>query len=375
MKSEDNKIRYKLMRNTTILGMVVNIILSICQISIGLLFFSQALVADGIHTLGDLIGDLGVLFASYHSNKAPDEQHPFGHGKIESLATFFLGTILIVVAVGLIYRALITVYVELPDTITIFVAFFVVVAKEGLYRIVLFYGKKISSDMLIANAWHYRTDALSSIIVLVGIAVAIAGFSYADIIAASIVALFIAFMGFKMIKSGINEMIDSSLGPEQTKKIINLILQTPGVISSHMLRTRKSGGFSFADVHVQVPPYISVSEGHKISCDVEKVIKDNLPHLHDIVVHIDVEDDEKNVTTITYPTKENILKEIKKTIPKKIKILNYSLHYLANKIDLQLVFKNDDNIKKENINDIKQKCQKISFVRKVQICLSDDKLT
>jgi len=389
---EDKKhhSRYLQMKNITMFAMSVNILLSILQIIVGVLFFSQALVADGIHTLGDLVGDFSVLFAAKASNKKADDEHPYGHGKIETLATMVLGLILLFVSAGIVYRAffagLQNYNIPSPDILTLYVAIIVVFSKELLFRVTMHFGKKTNSKMLIANAWHYRTDAFSSIVVVVGIIGAKVGFVQADIIAAAIVAMFIAVMGYKMIKQSIAEIIDSSLDKYTRQKIINLAQNTTGVVSLHSLRTRQMGGYSLADIHVQVSPYISVSEGHKISDDVKDNIIKNIKTMNSVTVHVDVENDEKIQHDENYLiSRMQIKKQIIPLIPSSYKLVNLTLHYLNNKIDILIVLgistQNKTGTAKAplptnmmtDLDKISESCRLIKYIGKVQICISEDK--
>ena len=208
------KKRHQVTKKVTLVGALVNGILAFLQISSGLLGNSQALLADGIHTLSDLGSDFIVLMATTQSAKPADKEHPYGHGRIETLASVLLGLVLIGVGVGVGFRGFNRVFSLnqiSPEPFTIFFAVIAILSKEGLYRYTLKASKHIHSTLLETNAWHHRSDALSSIIVLCGIAAQMIGVPYMDSFAAAIVALMISIMGYKLARKALDELIDTSL--------------------------------------------------------------------------------------------------------------------------------------------------------------------
>ena len=337
--------RNKQTRTVAIVGAVTNLILSFVKIIVGYIGHSQALIVDGIHSLSDLLSDALVLFAAHHANQAPDAEHPYGHGRFETAATLALGILLVLVALGIgwdtVERLLSQEVMETPTQLALYAAVFSILANEGLYWYTLLVAKKIHSKMLEANAWHHRSDAVSSIVVLAGIAGTQLGVANLDTVAALIVSVMIAKIGWSLGWQALEELVDKSLDEDEVEKVGNVIDSVDGVRSVHMLRTRKSGHKSAADVHVLVDPLLSVSEGHMIAVAVEDQLKKNIEHLSDVTVHIDPEDDEESPPCEGLPLRsevqeilQNIWEESDHCISENTEI---KLHYLSGKIDIDLL--------------------------------------
>ena len=288
--------RYQDVRKVTLVGAFVDLVLGVVKIMIGISAGSQALVADGVHSLSDLATDFLVLFAAKHSHRAADAEHPYGHGRIETVATVILGAALIVVAIGISYdavrRMLEPELLMHPGVLALAVAFISVLSKEAIYQYTASAARRLRSKMLHANAWHSRSDAISSIVVVIGIGGAMAGYPYLDAIAAVAVALMIAKIGWDLLWKSLQELIDTSLEDEQVDAIRNFITSVHGVQALHMLRTRRSGNDALVDVHILVDPSLSVSEGHQIGEQVRTSLIEQMEDISDVTVHIDPEDDE-----------------------------------------------------------------------------------
>src|SRR5690606_1577005 len=241
---------------STWVSVLVNTGLSIAQFVIGLLGNSTALVADAIHSLSDLLSDFIVLLANRHSSKAPDDKHPYGHYRFETAASLSIGVLLIVVGAGMLW----SVYPKLtrPDTLpavhqsALLAAAFTLIAKELLFRYLLREGNRVRSTMLIANAWHARSDAASSLVVAVGIGASLAGYPLADPLAALIVGLMIVRMGWRFFYQSFNDLMDSGVDGETEARIRVLLLQTPGVLGIHGLKTRKMGDMIWVEVDLEM---------------------------------------------------------------------------------------------------------------------------
>lgn len=335
--------RYEQTRKVTQVSLLVNLLLSILQISVGFIGHSQALIADGIHTLSDLAGDFLVLIAAQQAHRAADKSHPYGHGRIETLATVFLGFLLLAAAIGISFdasqRLLHPETLLSPNVFTLLATAIVIIAKEGLYQYTARVAERIHSNLLKANAWHHRSDAISSIIVLLGITAALLGIPSADAIAAIFVSLFIARIGIKLGWQGIQELIDAAIEDDKLKDIRNIIAEIDGVQNLHMLRSRAMGGQILIDVHIQVAPMISVSEGHQIAETIQHNLISQVPELIDATVHIDPENDENEASCIGLPLRNKLLEELKPlvaTLPGHTELDNVVLHYLSGKIDLEL---------------------------------------
>lgn len=251
--------------NITLLGGVVNLVLSVLKIGFGWLSQSHALIADGFHSLSDLLTDGLVYYASIHGSQEADAEHPYGHARFETLATVILGALLIAVAGGIIWDAVSRFYNDQALTygwLVIGVATLSIVSKEVMYHLTLRVAKETNSALLKANAWHHRSDAISSIVVLLGVGLEMAGYRYFDSIAALVVGVMVIKIGFELVLDASKELVDTALDADTVEKIRGVILEVKGVKTLHFLRTRKMGESALVDVHIQVDSMISVSEGH-----------------------------------------------------------------------------------------------------------------
>lgn len=331
-------------KRVTIVGALVNLVLAALKVTAGIIGHSQSLIADGIHSLSDLISDALVLFAATHAASAPDEQHPYGHARFETAATLGLGVLLCAVAVGIVWDAVERLFSpeELlhPEMITLYVATFSILSNEALYWYTVKVADKLNSPMLRANAWHHRSDAISSIVVLVGIAGTMAGLPYLDAIAAVLVGLMVSRIGWELGFGALQELVDAGLEQQKVDQLREAILAIDDVRDVHMLRTRRHGHLAAADVHVQVDPWLSVSEGHMISVAVEEAARNALEELEDVTVHIDPEDDEESVpSSIGLPTRRealDILERAWMTTGCDGRWQQVQLHYLQGKIHVHV---------------------------------------
>ncbi|MEO8133823.1 MAG: cation diffusion facilitator family transporter [Betaproteobacteria bacterium] len=247
----------------------VNIVLTITQIVVGILSKSQGLVADGIHSLSDLVADFVVLFASHHSKKDADADHPYGHQRFETAASLVLGVLLLVVGAGMLWSAFRK--LEDPDTVqkvhiaALWVAGGALIAKELLFRYMLAVAKRVKSSMLVANAWHARSDAASSLVVGVGILGNLAGYTILDPIAALIVGFMVARMGWGFGWDALHDLMDRSVNEQEVEAIRRTLVETPGVSGVHDVRTRKMGDMIVVDAHLEVDALLTVEAGHDIA--------------------------------------------------------------------------------------------------------------
>lgn len=341
----ENSQRYKDTVRVTLIGSVIDFVLGVLKIVVGFIAQSQALIADGVHSLSDLATDAAVIYAAKHSHREADEEHPYGHGRIETVATVALGIALIAVAAGISYDATVRLFhpekLLVPGMWAIYVALLSVVSKEWIYHYTMRVARQYKSKMLRANAWHSRTDAISSIIVVVGVAGSMAGLAYLDAIAAIIVGLMVAKIGIDLAWESLKELIDTSLEAERVETIRKAILDVDGVNSLHILRTRMMGGDALVDVHIQVAPEISVSEGHFISETVRSRLIKNIDYVADVMVHIDPEDDEKFPLNTRLPLRREITDKIMQAcadLEESKSIEDIGLHYLEGKIQVDLFF-------------------------------------
>ncbi|NIV74156.1 MAG: cation diffusion facilitator family transporter, partial [Gammaproteobacteria bacterium] len=297
--------RSRVARRVTLVGIAANLTLALMQVVIGWLGRSQALVADGVHTLSDLTTDVIVLLAVGKGAKAADEEHPYGHSRFETLATAAVGFILIAVALGLSINAgrrlMDPEHLAVPAAYTLIAVIMTILTKEGLYRYAMRAAREHRSNLLRANAWHYRSDAISSVVVLLGIGGSLVGFRYLDAVAAVGVAMMIAKIGWDLAWEALQELVDKGLSAEEREAIRATIMAVDGAKDMHLLRTRRMGGQALVDVHIQVDGAISVSEGHHISEMVRHLLIEQHESITDVTVHIDPEDDEITPSSLGLP--------------------------------------------------------------------------
>lgn len=330
--------RTKISQKVTIVGAVIDFLLAVLKVIVGIIGNSGALIADGIHSFSDLLSDGIVWYATKHSSEEADEEHPYGHERFETVATLGLAIILAIIGTGIIFDAFdrLSEPSELSySALLLSVAALSILSKEALYWYTLKVAKACKSDMLKANAWHHRSDALSSIVVFIGILGSLNGYLYLDGIAAVIVGLMVIYIAWEFGTSATKELVDTSIDAQQVEQLRNSIGRISGVNNVHSLRTRKIGQGISADVHVQVDPFLSVSEGHIISVSVERVAKECVEGLNDVTVHIDPEDDEIIAPHEDLPERAEALGILNKALFNNQcdgEIQRIQLHYLEGKI-------------------------------------------
>lgn len=369
--------RYRATQRVTWVGAIVNLVLALVKIVIGYIGQSQALIADGVHSISDLATDAMVLFASKHGSKEADEEHPYGHARIETASTVALGLFLILVSAGIAWDAVGRMFhpEELlhPGVLALFGALFSVVANEGLYHYTMRVARQIRSNLLKANAWHHRSDAISSVVVIVGVGGTMAGLPYLDAVAAVGVALMIAKIGWDLAWQSLHELVDTALDPEQVTQIKQAIQEIDGVEQLHMLRTRRMGGDALVDVHILVAPKVSVSEGHYISESVRQTLVNKFDVIQDVLVHIDPEDDSEMVLSMNLPSRGELteqLDEVWRSYPVSKQIERMVIHYLDGKVHIE-VFIPVAYAGDEKIVDLVRSGKTIPGVSRVDICFSD----
>ncbi|MGB0713627.1 MAG: cation diffusion facilitator family transporter [Gammaproteobacteria bacterium] len=330
-------------KRVTIVGALVNLVLSVAKVLAGVLGHSAALIADGIHSLSDLASDVMVWVAAHHGHKDADDDHPYGHGRFETLATAALGLLLIAVALGIgidaIARLMDTDVDSVPSQLALWVTVISIGSKEFLYHYTVAAARRINSSMLRANAWHHRSDAVSSIVVLVGIVGAQLGLPLLDPVAALVVGVMVARIGWELGWSAVEELVDKGLDPERVREIEQCIEAVPGVRDLHMLRTRRTGAEALADVHILVNSRVSVSEGHQIAEEVRHALVRDIDELGDVTVHIDPEDDEEAPTCAGLPPRHRVLEDIQQRFRDagvSLVPAEATLHYLSGRIDVEV---------------------------------------
>jgi len=277
-------------KKSTLVSVAVNLALTVSQVFAGLLSGSQGLVADGIHSLSDLVADFVVLFANHHSAKDADEDHHYGHQRYETAASLFLGVSLLVVGLGMLWSAghkiVNPIAASQISILALYVALGSLAAKEILFRYMLAVAERVRSSILVANAWHARSDAASSLVVSVGIVGALFGFPILDSVGALIVGLMIVRTGWSFSWDALNDLMDRAVSQEEHQHIEKIILSTEGVLGCHDLRTRKMGDMILVDVHIEVDANATVQVGHDIALAAANQVKTELPVLN-VMTHID----------------------------------------------------------------------------------------
>lgn len=299
MQTATAKKELSIIRKVTLVGFWINAALVLLKLFFGYWGHSDALVADGYHSASDFITDFIVLFFIGIAYKRADKDHPYGHGKYETVATVIIGIILLIVAGFIGLKGIMNIIgaadgkvLPKPDILTLIVTFISIFAKEFCYRYTIKYGKKINSSIVIANAWHHRSDSLSSIATLIGISFAIflgPSWRILDPIAAVVVAVFIAVSAIKIAKPAIGELLEVSLPKEQLDEISKIVINIPGVKKFHNLRSRRNGHFYIVDLNIHVDPDITVRAAHEIANDVETELKKHFGRDMIIYVHIEPE--------------------------------------------------------------------------------------
>lgn len=349
--------RFEAAQKVTWVSVAVNILLTVLQIVVGWFGRSQALIADGLHSLSDLLADFLVLFANRHGSRDADASHPYGHARIETATTFILGAMLVGVGVALLWGG--ATRLQSPGTLqkvhpaTLWIALLTLAGKEVLFRYMISVAKRLRSQMLMANAWHARSDAASSLVVAVGISGNLMGFTFLDMVAAVLVAFMIVRMGWKMAWGALADLVDTALDQETVEAIRQTAVNTPGVRGLHELKTRKMGDQALVDAHVLVDPKISVSEGHYIA----EVVRANLLKQHgvlDVMVHIDPEEDLHIKPNMHLPARKELLAHLEHRLgmaypaPEKI-----TLHYLGGKVEAEIFLPAEFNAHPEKIKALK----------------------
>jgi cation diffusion facilitator family transporter len=285
-------------RSITLIGGFVNIFLIGLKFITGIIGNSHALIADAVHSISDLFTDVVVLFGIKSGRKPPDDRYPFGHGRIETLAAATVGLVLIVTAVYLGVRSSMDIYFQKeyhPTILAVFGAVISIALKETLYHYTLRAGRRIKSQLVVANAWHHRSDALSSLAVLLGVAGARIKpeWHICDAFAALLVSFFIIKVGLEILGKSIHELSDAAPDPEVLHKINQCSLSVEGVIDSHDLKVRSSGGRYQIEIHIIVDALLTVAQGHRVAKAVEKCLMDDVEDLDKVIVHIDPSEDKK----------------------------------------------------------------------------------
>nr|WP_299240251.1 cation diffusion facilitator family transporter [uncultured Halomonas sp.] len=335
----------------TLIGAVLDSVLGIAKMIVGYAVGSAALVADGIHSFSDVATDALVVVATHYGRQAPDSDHPYGHGRIETLGTLLLGSVLIFVAGGIAWaslsRLLENVPIAPPGPWAIALAVIALAAKEWIFRYTLKVAERIDSQLLKANAWHSRSDALSTVVVLIGLIGAQFGIQWLDAVAAIAVGLLVGQIGASLLWDSIRELIDTALPEAEQRQMRALARRVPGVLGVHQLRTRTVAGQVLLDFHLVVAPRLTVSEAHEIGNQVSRELRLAHPQLYDVIFHIDPLDDSALESPDRLPSPplradiEDALEAVWGDMPLWQERVALDLHYLGDRIDISLYVPND----------------------------------
>lgn len=297
-----NSAQFSAERRITLLGMVLNILLTAAKVGSGILSNSSAIIADGLHSLSDLASDIAVLWGIRAAKRPADADHHYGHFRYETLTALFVGILLGAAALFIAYHAIITIgerHTLLRSWLPFYIALVSIVSKELLYWLTRAVGRRYSNQALLANAWHHRSDAFSSIAAAAGIAGALLGgarWAFLDHLTAVLLAAFLIYVAVGILRDCIHRLTDRAPDADTLKKLRAVITKIPGVVGFHAFRARSAGSGNKLemDVHIQVDPEISVRAGHEIAHRVEQELRNSHPDVTHIVIHIEPEEGREN---------------------------------------------------------------------------------
>ena len=332
----------KLKARASYVGAAVNIFQTLIKIGFGIWGQSAALIADGVHSLSDLLSDFLVIVAVRMGSREADYEHPYGHRRFETIATVILGLSLIVMGGGISWAVMTRITnpeaLPTPNSLGIAVASLSIIINEWLYHYTKRIARKTRSKLLLANAWHQRSDALSSLVVLFGLGAVMLGYPLADAIAAIVVALMVVKIGLNLIFESIKELVDTSLPPKLVAEIRKVIMDIEGVEGIHLLRSRQMGEDALIDAHIVVDSRITVSEGHAIGDIVRDELISRFDDVMDVLVHVDSEDDEAFFEKHKPLTRNEVKQILDQYLPDfKSYIEDFRIHYLSECVEVELI--------------------------------------
>ncbi len=359
--------RYKTISKVNWICTAIDTFLSALKLTIGLITRSPGLIADGLHSLSDLATDVLALILGKLAQHGPDDDHPYGHARYETIGTAILGTALLIIAFGIgLENVLALIHGETvkPKLIALITVAVSVISKEALFHYTMKYARITRSNLLEANAWHSRSDSLSSVVVFVGIVCSMLGFPIVEYLAAIGVAVLIGKMGGQLAYDAIQDLIDRGVSVEQQQNYIETIRTVTDIIDVHMLRSRLMGSDVYIDAHVQVAPTLSVSEAHQINDYTTNLVKSTHTEITDITLHIDFEPDHLVKKTLLDPKRKPIEEALSA-----YGIENYKriyLHYADNKVNVEILFGEGTDLEK-TASDCNAIAEQFDWVRKIDI--------
>jgi cation diffusion facilitator family transporter len=359
-----------------VIGALANLLLATLKIAGGIFGRSTAMLADGIHSLSDLLTDGVVLFTHKIGQLPADENHPYGHGRAETIGATLVGAVIIVAGLGLAYESwqiITTDAFRTPLVPAALAAVVSIVVNEIMFRYTRSVGEKTNSPSLVANAWHHRSDAISSVAALIGIGGAMAGYPIMDPIAAILVSIMIVKVGYDIAFSGLSDLMDTALSEEETHRIETMINGLPGVIHTHNLRTRRIGGDVLMDVHILVGHEASVTEGHQIAESVRRKLIRAMDNVQDVLVHVDTEDDAA-FESIYWANRNYLEKQVDSIIASMKEIqrrTHLRAHHHGGKTTLEVFVKMNEGLDSDEassvMKELKEHLQTIEHVHEVRV--------
>ncbi|MEX2129980.1 MAG: cation diffusion facilitator family transporter [Pseudohongiellaceae bacterium] len=359
----------------TLIGMYLDLVLGAAKIVGGVFGSSYALIADGIHSLSDAATDIFVLVVSHFAHDAPDQEHPYGHGRFEAIGTVFMGMVLFAIASIILFDSVLRLInrdeIPVPARAGLLLAAASIAGKEWIYHYTMRTANKLNSSLLRANAWHSRSDAISSIAVLIGLLGAQQGLPWLDVVAAIFVALIIAKIGFELCLDALKELVDTAIPVARQQQIRDCIMKIQGINEVHSLRSRKSGTTVLLEAEVLVNPRISVSEAHRLAETVRLAIIDTFTDINDVIIHVDPEyhDPGNSEAETAPPLREEIVNDIKQRWQEFLEaddIRSIDLHYLNNKVEVELHLRNK-LLEKSAAKQLAALLRPLSYISKLRI--------
>ncbi len=290
MNNDKQKIAGEQIKSITYLGIAVNIVLSVVKVIVGFLAGSLAMIADGLHSLSDVATDAAVLLGVHLGSKAPDQSHPYGHGRAETFSAGLIALVLILVGGAMMYYATMAIArdeVTTPRLAVLIAAILSIASKEWLYRVTQKVAIQSHSTALYANAWHHRSDALSSVAVVAGFISLEFGFGHGDQVAAIVVGLMIILVGVRIIADCLRELTEGAVDADTIEHIKDIINANSSIRQWHRLRTRTVGREVFLDLHILVDPDLNIAAAHEIAESLENTLHEEITRPVNITVHIE----------------------------------------------------------------------------------------
>lgn len=361
----------------TRLGLAVNLLLTVLKAAVGFLANSAAMVSDAGHSFSDLFSDIVTLWAVTFSRYPQDQSHPYGHGRFETLATLFVSIMLVGTGISVAYHGLFHLDSRVvPGRLAIWMALFSILIKEALFQYSARVGRRQKNRLLLANAWHHRTDAISSIVALIGIAGATVGYPIMDPIAGIVVSGWIIKTGITIGYDAIKELADTRIEKEFLASVKNILDQTKGVVHYHEVRARRMGPHVLIDLHIEVPQKLSVSASHQIAERVRRIVLQEIPQVNEVLIHVDAEKDtneDKHKLMRPHSEIENDIRRIALGFEDVRSVSDIQCHYLDGILSTQFNITVDPQIRvfraRQIAQELKRETEKIRDVRQVDIHL------